>query len=195
MDRSHGRLGLIVAGTDIPRRPAAAGGEQYERYKCDEEDGVSKRGAERNCRVGRQADRDRGQREVAQFQRASNLHCSDEGEDEYGEQQDDYGAGRVFGEPARSRVYERAPPSLERSSERCIAGCEPRAERDPRVRLKLRDGLRYRWHTGTAHLLSDDDPRERQRWLASQLPSSAGNARAVRLFGTQLVTVRIDLVD
>jgi deazaflavin-dependent oxidoreductase (nitroreductase family) len=64
---------------------------------------------------------------------------------------------------------------------------------NPRVRLKLRDGLRVRWHTGTAHLLSDDDPRERQRWLASHLPSSAGNARAVRLFGTQLLTVRIDL--
>ena len=68
-------------------------------------------------------------------------------------------------------------------------------ERDPHVRLKLREGLKYRWHAGTAHLLSDDDPRERQSWLASQLPSSAGNARAVRLFGTQLLTVRIDLVD
>lgn len=66
-------------------------------------------------------------------------------------------------------------------------------ERNPSVRLKLRDGLRIRWHTGTAHLLSDDDPRERQRWLASQLPASAGNSRAVRLFGTQLLTVRIDL--
>ena len=66
-------------------------------------------------------------------------------------------------------------------------------ESNPRVRLRLRDGLRTRWHTGTAHLLMDDDPRERQRWLASQLPSSAGNARAVRLFGTQLLTVRIDL--
>jgi deazaflavin-dependent oxidoreductase (nitroreductase family) len=64
---------------------------------------------------------------------------------------------------------------------------------NPRVRLKLREGLRYNWHTGTAHLLPDDDPRERQRWLASYLPSSAGNARAVRLFGTQLLTVRIDL--
>src|SRR5215470_3447003 len=63
------------------------------------------------------------------------------------------------------------------------------------LRLKLREGLRYRWHTGTARLLSDDDPRERQRWLASQLPSSAGNARAVRLFGTQLLTIRIDLDD
>jgi len=64
---------------------------------------------------------------------------------------------------------------------------------DPRVRLKLRDGFRARWHTGTAHLLHDDDPRERQRWLASQVPGSARNAAAVRLFGTQLLTVRIDL--
>ena len=64
---------------------------------------------------------------------------------------------------------------------------------NPRVRLKLRDGLRSRWHTGTAHLLPDDDPRERQRWLAAQLPSSATNARIVRFFGTQLLTIRIDL--
>jgi deazaflavin-dependent oxidoreductase (nitroreductase family) len=64
---------------------------------------------------------------------------------------------------------------------------------DPRVRLKLRDGLRARWYTGTAHLLSDDDPRERQRWLASQVPSSASNAAAVRFFGTELLTVRVDL--
>ena len=64
---------------------------------------------------------------------------------------------------------------------------------NPRVRLKLRDGLRARWHTGTAHLLSEDDARERQRWLANQLPSSASNAAAVRFFGTQLLTVRIDL--
>ena len=67
--------------------------------------------------------------------------------------------------------------------------------RNPHVRLKLRQGLTYRWHTGTAHLLSDDDPLERQRWLASQLPSSAGNARAVRLFGTQLLSIRVDLDD
>jgi len=66
-------------------------------------------------------------------------------------------------------------------------------EHDPHVRLKLRHWLRVRWHTGTAHLLADDDPRERQRWLANQLPSRAGNARAVCLFGTQLLTVRSDL--
>lgn len=64
---------------------------------------------------------------------------------------------------------------------------------NPRVRLKLRDGLRARWHSGTAQLLLEDDPRERQRWLANQVPGSASNARAVRLFGTQLLTVRIDL--
>src|SRR6266852_4616500 len=63
---------------------------------------------------------------------------------------------------------------------------------NPRVRLKLREGLRARWHTGTADVLSDDDPRERQRWLAGQLPSSAANA-TVRLFGMELLTVRIDL--
>lgn len=73
------------------------------------------------------------------------------------------------------------------------AGYVLNLERNSRVRLKLRDGLRLRWHTGTAHLIPEDDPRERQRWLAGQLPSSASNARAVRLFGTQLLTIRIDL--
>jgi hypothetical protein len=73
------------------------------------------------------------------------------------------------------------------------AGYVRNIEHDPRVRLKLREGLRTLWHTGTAHLLPDDDPRERQRWLKSQLPSSAGNSRAVRLFGTQLLSIRVDL--
>jgi deazaflavin-dependent oxidoreductase (nitroreductase family) len=44
---------------------------------------------------------------------------------------------------------------------------------NPRVRLKLRNGLRACWYTGTAHLLPDDDPRERQRWLTNQVPTSA----------------------
>jgi deazaflavin-dependent oxidoreductase (nitroreductase family) len=61
---------------------------------------------------------------------------------------------------------------------------------NPRVQLKLRNGLRARWHPGTAHVLSDD---ERQRWLAGQLPGSVANAAAVRLFGTDSLTVRIDL--
>src|SRR5713101_4785146 len=62
--------------------------------------------------------------------------------------------------------------------------------RHPRVRVKLRQGLGAKWHTGTAHVLPDDNPCERQRWLAGQLPSSVANAAAVRLFGTELLTVR-----
>jgi deazaflavin-dependent oxidoreductase (nitroreductase family) len=65
--------------------------------------------------------------------------------------------------------------------------------RHPRVRVKLRKGLGAQWYAGTAHVLSDDDPRERQRWLASQVTGSSANAAAVRLFGTELLTVRIDL--
>jgi deazaflavin-dependent oxidoreductase (nitroreductase family) len=64
---------------------------------------------------------------------------------------------------------------------------------NPQVRVKIRSGLRLRWHTGTATLLADDDPVARQQWLAKQHPGSASNARAVRLFGTKLLTVRIDL--
>jgi deazaflavin-dependent oxidoreductase (nitroreductase family) len=64
---------------------------------------------------------------------------------------------------------------------------------NPRVRVKLRAGLRARWRAGTAIALPDDDPRERQRWLFRQIPSSVMNAAAVRLFGTELLTVRIDL--
>jgi hypothetical protein len=65
--------------------------------------------------------------------------------------------------------------------------------KNPRVRVKVREGLRARWYTGTAQVLPDDSPRERQRWLATQLPKSASNAAAVRFFGTDLMTVRIDL--
>jgi deazaflavin-dependent oxidoreductase (nitroreductase family) len=73
------------------------------------------------------------------------------------------------------------------------AGYVRNIKQNPRVRLKLREGFGTRWHTGTAHLLWDDDPRERQRWLTGQLPSSIVNAAVVRLFGTELLTVRIDL--
>ena len=73
------------------------------------------------------------------------------------------------------------------------AGYVRNIAQNPRVRLKLRHGVLARWHTDTAHVLSKDDPRERQRWLAGQLPASAANAAAVRLFGTDLLTVRIDL--
>src|SRR6266478_7054434 len=73
------------------------------------------------------------------------------------------------------------------------AGYVRNIKENPRVRLKLREGFRARWHTGTAHLLWDDDPRERQRCLAGQVTGSIANSVAVRLFGTELLTVRIDL--
>ncbi|MFB7499192.1 nitroreductase/quinone reductase family protein [Streptomyces sp. NPDC056161] len=54
---------------------------------------------------------------------------------------------------------------------------------DPRVRVRIRG----RWHTGTAYLLPDDDALARLR----RLPLL--NSTAVRAFGTDLLTVRVDL--
>jgi deazaflavin-dependent oxidoreductase (nitroreductase family) len=54
---------------------------------------------------------------------------------------------------------------------------------DPRVRVFVNG----RWRRGTAHALPDDDPVERQRSLPTL------NARVVRLMGTDLMTVRVDL--
>lgn len=54
---------------------------------------------------------------------------------------------------------------------------------DPRVRVRLRG----RWHTGTAHLLPDDDPVARLRGLPRM------NSVAVRAIGAGLLTVRVDL--
>jgi deazaflavin-dependent oxidoreductase (nitroreductase family) len=63
------------------------------------------------------------------------------------------------------------------------AGYVRNIQADPHVRVFV-DGT---WRTGTAHPLPDDDPVARQR----QLPSL--NARFVRLMGTDLLTIRIDL--
>jgi deazaflavin-dependent oxidoreductase (nitroreductase family) len=54
---------------------------------------------------------------------------------------------------------------------------------DPRVRVRIRG----RWHTGTAHLLPDDDPVARLRGLPSL------NSVGVRAMGAALLTVRVDL--
>lgn len=62
-------------------------------------------------------------------------------------------------------------------------------EADPRVRVRVRG----RWRTGTARVLPDDDPRERQRVLGRRRFSARLNAAAVRAFGTDLLTVRVDL--
>ena len=55
---------------------------------------------------------------------------------------------------------------------------------DPRVRVRIG----RRWRTGTAHLMPDDDARERQRRMPNKM-----NSAAVRLMHTELLTVRVDL--
>ncbi|MDC0772217.1 nitroreductase family deazaflavin-dependent oxidoreductase [Streptomyces sp. HD] len=54
---------------------------------------------------------------------------------------------------------------------------------DPRVRVRIKG----RWHTGTAHLLPDDDPVARLRGLPRL------NSAGVKALGTNLLTVRVDL--
>jgi deazaflavin-dependent oxidoreductase (nitroreductase family) len=62
-------------------------------------------------------------------------------------------------------------------------------ETERRVRVLVRG----RWRSGTAVPLPDDDPRERQRTLGRHRPGRRINDAAVRAFGTELLTVRIDL--
>ena len=66
-------------------------------------------------------------------------------------------------------------------------------EANPRVRVRSRDGRTLRWRTGTAHILDDDDPRERQRILSKGHLERRLNAAAVRAMSVELLTVRIDL--
>jgi deazaflavin-dependent oxidoreductase (nitroreductase family) len=54
----------------------------------------------------------------------------------------------------------------------------------PRVRVKVG----RRWRSGTAELLPDDDPHARLRTIGRPV-----NGAMVRLAGTRLLTVRVDL--
>lgn len=56
---------------------------------------------------------------------------------------------------------------------------------NPGVRVRLNG----KWHKATAHIVADDDPRERLR----SLPQF--NSFGVRTFGTNLLTIRVDLDD
>jgi deazaflavin-dependent oxidoreductase (nitroreductase family) len=64
------------------------------------------------------------------------------------------------------------------------AGYVRNIDAHPRVRV-LVGGV---WRAGTATILPDDDPLERQRRLGRSL-----NAAFVRLMATDLLTIRIDL--
>ncbi len=65
------------------------------------------------------------------------------------------------------------------------AGYVRNIEADPHVRVKARG----RWREGVAHVMPDDDPRTRQRRIGLRF-----NAAVVRAMGTDLLTVRVDLV-
>ncbi|MFF8958711.1 nitroreductase/quinone reductase family protein [Streptomyces sp. NPDC014894] len=76
------------------------------------------------------------------------------------------------------------------------AGYVRNIQKNPQVRVRLRQGLRFVWRNGTAHLLPDDDPYARQRRLGRFHPLRALNAVVVRVMGTtEMMTVRIDLHD
>ncbi|WST72566.1 nitroreductase family deazaflavin-dependent oxidoreductase [Streptomyces uncialis] len=77
------------------------------------------------------------------------------------------------------------------------AGYVRSMQQNPQVRVRLRQGWRFVWRDGTAHLLPDDDPYARQRQLGRfHPPPRALNAVVVRVMGTtELMTVRIDLHD
>jgi len=73
------------------------------------------------------------------------------------------------------------------------AGYVRNLQHDARVRVRFRHGLRLRWRNGTAQILPEDDPRQRQQALAKGHPLRALNALAVRGFSTELLSVRIVL--
>ena len=64
---------------------------------------------------------------------------------------------------------------------------------NPRVRVKFRSGSGVGWRAGTAHILDEDDPRERQRLLAQAGLARRWCVRASAAMGTSPLTVRIDL--
>jgi deazaflavin-dependent oxidoreductase (nitroreductase family) len=95
--------------------------------------------------------------------------------------------GRRSGVPRRTPVSDGLEPGTDTfwiiAEHGSRAGYVHNIAADPRVRVKVGG----RWRSGTAHALPDDDPLARRTslpWL---------NALAVRLAGTELLSIRIDL--
>jgi deazaflavin-dependent oxidoreductase (nitroreductase family) len=104
--------------------------------------------------------------------------------------------GRVSGEPRRTPVGNgRVGDEFWIIAEHGMrAGYVRNIERDPRVRIRLRVGLRHRWVHGTAEILPDDDPLSRQRAVVRWHPLRILNAMNVRVLGADLLTVRVRLL-
>ncbi|MGH3423014.1 MAG: nitroreductase/quinone reductase family protein, partial [Streptosporangiaceae bacterium] len=73
------------------------------------------------------------------------------------------------------------------------AGYVHNIQHDPRVRVRLRIGLRYRWVPGIATVCPGDDPLARQRHIIAWHQLRALNAITVRVFGADLLTVHVKL--
>jgi len=73
------------------------------------------------------------------------------------------------------------------------AGYVRNIQHDPRVRIRLRAGLRYRWVDGIATIRPDDDPLARQRSIIAWHPMRALNAVNVRVLGADLLVVHVQL--
>jgi deazaflavin-dependent oxidoreductase (nitroreductase family) len=65
-------------------------------------------------------------------------------------------------------------------------------EADPRVRVKL-SGPHGNWRAGTAHILDDDDPRERQRILSEGSFPRRLCLSTSQALHTNPLTIRVDL--
>jgi deazaflavin-dependent oxidoreductase (nitroreductase family) len=74
------------------------------------------------------------------------------------------------------------------------AGYVRNIQHDPRVRVRLRIGLRYHWVSGVATVLPDDDPLARQRRIIRWHPLRAFNAINVRVLGADLLIVHVRLI-
>ena len=103
--------------------------------------------------------------------------------------------GRVTGRPRRTPVGNgRSGDTYWIVAEHgWCAGYVRNIARDPRVRVRLRIGWRYRWVAGAAEILPDDDPLARQRRIVRRHPLRALNAMNLRVLGADLFTVRIAL--
>lgn len=103
--------------------------------------------------------------------------------------------GRVSGRPRRTPVGNgRKGSSFWIIAEHGLrAGYVRNIQHDPRVRVRLRVGWRYRWVPGIATVLADDDPLARQRRIIRWHPLRALNAIIVRVLGADLLTVHVQL--
>ncbi len=103
--------------------------------------------------------------------------------------------GRASGQPRRTPVGDgRMGSSLWIIAEHgSTANYVRNIRTDPSVRVRIRQGLRYRWVSGVATILPDDDPVARQRRIVRWHPLRAFNAMNVRMLGADLLTVHIDL--